>query len=326
MATFADIWSLIESRDRRHLAVGMVASGLLAFLDMFGIAMILPLILVLFRPDEGQTSGFIRWVGEQTGIESVRSVAVILAVAMIVMFMVRGIGSIVVLRRTLQATMHAEATLAARLLRSFLSAPLEYHLTTNTAAVQRTLGEGLRLVFQDATVAVVPATGDAAVVVLVSLALLIVAPVESLVGAACLLVVVLVYQRTAGRRTESLSKQVIERYNDSVKYIQQGLGAVREIQLRGAVDQFADDLLRVRGEMGQQLARIGLVQYLPRYLIELGMMIAVGLVGATAFIRHPTDRAVAILAMFFAATMRVLPSLNRVLQAQLRLRVAGLGV
>ncbi|MEI2638274.1 MAG: ABC transporter ATP-binding protein [Microthrixaceae bacterium] len=64
------------------------------------------------------------------------------------------------------------------------------------------------------------------------------------------------------------------------------------------------------------------MQYLPRYLMELGMMMAAGLVGATAFLRHPADRAVAILAVFFAAVVRVLPSLNRVMQAQMRLKVA----
>ncbi|MEI2638275.1 MAG: ABC transporter transmembrane domain-containing protein [Microthrixaceae bacterium] len=256
MYAFKSVWSLIESRERRRLAFGMVASGLLGFLDMVGIAMILPLIMVLFQPDNSATSGAVRWIGDVTGIESTNTIVIVLAISMLAMFMARGIGAIIILKGTLHATMRAEATLATRLMRSFLSAPLEYHVGTNTAAVQRTMGEALRQVFQDAMTASVPAVGDAAVVALVSLALLIIAPVESLVGGICLGLVVVIYQRTAGRRTEYMSEQLVERQRDSLTYIQQGLGAVREIQLRGAVDQFAEDLLRVRNEMAEHQAKI----------------------------------------------------------------------
>lgn len=322
MYAFKTVWSLIEHREHRPLRFGMVMSGLLAFLDMIGIAMILPVVMVLFQPEGSVASGPIRWISDWTGIESTNTIVIILAVAMVAMFMARGIGAIVIVRSTLRATMRAEATLAARLMRSFLAAPLQFHVDTNTAAMQRTMGESLRQVFEDAMVVVVPAVGDAAVIVLVSVALLIIAPVESLVGGVCLGLVVLIYQRTAGRQAEYMSEQLVERQRDSLAYIQQGLGAVREIQLRGAIDQFADDLLRVRSEMAGHQARIQLVHYLPRYLMELSMIASAGLVGAVAFLRHPADRAVAILAVFFAAVIRILPSLNRVMQAHMRLKVA----
>lgn len=322
MRNIGPIWALIGKRDRRRLVIGATLSGLLAVLDMVGVTTMFPLVLLMMTPDGEELPGPLSTLADVTGIQSGRTLAGVLMAAILVLFIVRAIGQIVIVRSILKVTMRVEATIAERLLRTYLSAPLLYHVRTNTAAIQRTIGESLRIVFRDAVANLVPAVGDAAVIGLISAVVFVIAPVETIVGGLSLGLVVVVYQRTAGKKTRYASKKASDEYQESLQYIQQSLGAVREIQLRGAVEQFTSDLLRVRLRMADHERRMAIARFVPRYLIEMGMIVSTSIVGVVAFARHPADKAVAILAIFVAAVVRVVPSLNRVMVAMTSLTVA----
>lgn len=322
MKRIAPIWRLLRHRDRRRFVALAVASSILAFLDMIGVTMVFPLVFLMLQPETDTVPSLVKKFSELPAFGSMSSAAGALVVAILAVFVMRGIGSILIVRSTLDLALKSEARTAEILLRSFLNAPLTYHLRTNTATIQRTINEALRDVFQSSLVTLVPAFGDVMVAVLVSTILLIIAPLESVVGAIALGSILLVYKSTISGRLERSNESVLNRYRESLQYIQQSLNAVKEIQLRGAAEQFSEDLLRVRLDAARHLSRIQLLGYMPRYLIEVGMIVSAALVGTIAFTRHSPDRAVAVLAIFAAAVMRVLPSLNRVMVASIQLTAA----
>lgn len=319
MKRFRPVWDLLEVSDKRRLLILATTSSGLALLEMVGVTMVFPLILVFATPPDDEVPTSISRIMDLTGLQSADAVAGLLVCLILLVLIARGIGSVLVFRSTLKLSLHAEARMAERLLRAFLNASLLYHLSSNSAAAQRTINESLREVYQKGLVMVIPALGDIAVVALVSMVVIIIAPVEAGVGALCLGAVVVLYRRLAGRRAEYASAQILDRYRDSFQYIQQSLGAVKEIQLRGAMDFFTEDMLRVRTAYAEQVGRIQTIEYLPRYLLELGMIVSAAVVGVVSFTRNPPDRALAVVSIFAAAVVRVLPSLNRVMVASMHL-------
>lgn len=315
------LWDLIDVHDRRRLRLAIAGSGLLAVLDMIGVALILPLTLVLFSPDSSD-DGFVAEIGQRIGIDSPTTAAGVLAGIVLTVFVVRGVLAVVLLRRTLRIVLGAEAVMAQRLLTAYLHAPLEYHVEHNSAQMQRTLGDSLRRIYQEAIATIIPAIGDALVVALVASVVAVFAPLEALVGGATMALIVMGYRRVTSVRAKAMSQEMLQRQQDSLQHIQQSLAAVREIRMSDSADLFADDLLRVRSDLAEQQGRVLLTEYIPRYLLEFGILLSGASVGAVAFLRYPTDRAAAVLALFIAAVVRVLPSLNRVLLASTRLSIA----
>lgn len=315
------LWQMLDPRDRRRLRWAITGSGLLALLDMIGVALILPLTLALFDSDSTR-SGFINGVRDRLGLGSTSNAAALLAAAVLAVFISRGLLAVVLLRHTLRIVLQAEATMAQRLLVGYLHAPLGYHVHHNSSEMQRTLGDSLRRIYPEGIATMVPAFGDALVIVLVAAVVAVFAPVEALVGGTAMGVIVVAYRRISSARARATSEEMLLKQQASVQHIQQSLGAVREIQLSDSADVFAADLLQVRQEMAAHQRRVLLTELLPRYLLEFGILISAGAVGAVAFLRYQPDHAVAVLALFVAAVVRILPSLNRALVASTRLSVA----
>ena len=282
----------------------------------------LPIALLVANLDDPEVPPELDGLADALGISSPGQLAATLAVIVLTCFVVKGVLALVVLGSTLRLSLSAEATMAARLLHGYLRAPLEFHLHHNSAELQRTIQESTRRVYQEALVGAVSALGDALVVLVVSAILLVLVPVETVVGGVFLGGVVWIYRRLTARRATASSEAMLEETRRSILYVQQALRAIREIQISGREAEFTDDLLAVRERVAARQRTLTLTELLPRYYLELGVVLGAGLVGIVAFARHPADDAVAILALFVVAILRILPCINRVLVADTKARVA----
>lgn len=318
---FRRMWRFVDGPDQRRLRRALIGSAVLACLDTLGVTLILPLTLLLFG--QGEDTRVATTLNHMFGVESQSMLAAIVAAAVVTIFVSRGLLGIALLRRTARVALSAEALLAKRLLLAYLHAPLEYHMNHNRSEMQRMLDDSLRRIFRDALTLGVLAAGDILVIVLVTAVVLFVAPVEAAAGGLVLGLAVLIYHRASQARARASSSEMIVHQEDSIRHIHESLGAVKEIQLGGLYSEFSNDLLRVRQDMAIQQTRIMILEALPRYLLEFGMLASAAVVGAVAFARLPADQAVAILALFVGAVFRILGCLNRVLGASTRLIVAS---
>lgn len=316
------LWPLLPEATHRRLALTVIGSIVVAVLDGVGVVLILPLTQLLASTNTSTMPEALDGVASATGIDDPGRLAVLLAVTVVACFVTKGILALLLLRTTLGTALGAEASMVSRLLRGYLTAPLEFHLHRNSADLQRTLHEATRRVYQEALVTAVPAIGDQLILVVVSLVLVIIAPVEALVGGVFMTGLVALYRRLTARRAAASSDALVEESRRSIQYVQQAISAVREVQIAGREQRFADDLLVVRERVATRQRTLTLTELLPRYYLELGVVLGAGLVALTAFLRHPPERATALVALFLAASLRLLPSLNRVMVAENKARVA----
>lgn len=316
------IWPTLGRPARRRVAIGAVVATVVALLDAVGITLVLPLAQLMTDLDADQLPAELEGIGSFLGIDDPSTLAAVLAALIVTAFIAKGLLALAMLNSTLTSALESEAAMAGRLLHGYLGAPLEFHLHRNSADLQRTIHDATRRTYQEALVAAVPALGDQLILLVVSLVLLIVAPVEAMVGALFMVGLVAVYRRATARRAAASSDELVEAGKRSLQYVQQALASVREVQLAGRADQFADELLEVRQGAAARQRVLTLTEMLPRYYLELGIVIGAGLVGAVAFARNDPDRAVALLALFLAAALRLLPSLNRTLVAEAKCRAA----
>lgn len=316
------LWPLLPASERPRLRRTALGAVVLALLDAAGVALVLPLVQLATSEAGGTPPGAARWLGDVTGIDDGGDLALVLAAAIVVVFVGKGALALGLLRSNIRTALTCETAMADRLVRGYLAAPLTFHLGRNSAELQRTLHESLRRVYQEGLTTAVPAIGDRVILAAVGLVLVAVAPLEAVAGGLWFAGLLTLYRRLTDARVTASSTALVEEGRQAIQQVRQALASVREVTISGRADSVAASILDLRERAAQRLRLITLTEQLPRYYLEIGLVGAAAVVSAVAFALRNPDDALAILALFVAAGLRVLPSMNRSIYAHGKARVA----
>ena len=301
----------------------VVGAVVLAALDAIGVLLILPLVQLATTLDERGDLPFP--AGRIAGLLDTADrgrITLILAVLVLVAFVAKGIAAVVLLRFTTRTCLDAEADMAGRLINSYLSAPFAFHLRHNSAELQTTMHDSLRHVYQDGLAFSIPATADRFVVAAVAASLLVVAPFDTIVGGLALAVVATAYRRAASQRVRMSSTEMLDQIRRSYKLTQQALTSIREITVSGTAPRFAEQILTLRQAFAKRQAILSLTEQLPRYYLEIGLVFGAAAVAGVSFLLRPPSEALAVLGLIMVGGLRVLPSINRMLNASAKAHAA----
>ena len=306
-----------------------MAGGLmmvLAAMEAMALVLIAPLMALLTAPGMRSNSRLVSDLSDLLGNPAPSQLALDLGVATIVLYVVKSVSAVLIIRWAMGFSLNEEAKLVRRLMRSYLHTPYLEHLRINSAERVRTITLAIRNIFQLGFLSVFSAFGDAFSVVLVGVILLVSNPMVALAAGAYFGLVTFAYQRVTNqvlaRRTEKLHRdQAID-----FRTIQQALAAVKEIQIRGAQDTFTDEVYSLRRGLRPAYRSMALVSTTPRYILELAMVGAAGTIAAIAYTTQSTSDATATLGLFLVGGFRMLAPLNKIIfgNAQAKAAMPGL--
>ncbi len=309
------VWHIVDAGTRRRIVGSAVGSVFLALLDTVAVLLVFPLIQLLVTPD-GTAIG-LPVVGRIGSTDPMHDAA-ILAVVVATLFMLKSGLSVAFLKWNLRFVLDVDVAVATRVFASNLGATGP----RDTAALQRTLAESLRKVFPEGLAYVLPAVADGLVILLLSMMVLVLAPVEALAAVTVFGIAAFGYRRAIHGRTARASAALHADQRHALAISSEALRASREIALLGTSGHFVDEFATLRRRVTKAQRTIALNEQLPRSFLEICLLTCTASVAAVAFARRDTASAVAIVGTFAAVGFRVLPSLNRVLLATSRARSA----
>jgi ABC-type multidrug transport system fused ATPase/permease subunit len=310
---------LVDGGARRRIYLSAVGSVVLALLDMLAVLLVFPLIQLIAAPQRAPDDASL---GIGFGSSALFHDATFLAIAVVALFTLKNLLAIVFLRWNLGFILSAETKLATRLFANQLQAASQTPGAVDTGSLLRTLNESLRRVFTEGLAVVLPAIADQLVIALLSLLVLVIAPLEAAVAVVTFGLAALGYRRFIYRGTSGASASLHTDQRLAYSIANESLRASREIALLQAQGHFADRYDELRHRTGRAQRTISLNEQLPRSFLELCLLLCTASVAAVAFTHHSTASALALVATFAAVGFRVLPSLNRVLLASSRNRAA----
>jgi len=231
----------------------------------------------------------------------------------VVVYIVKSVAGIVVLRWTTTFALLQETRTVHRLMSGYLRAPYRMHLTRNTAEFVRTLTTSAQQVFRSSFVHGLRALGDIFAVVFLGVVLAITDPLIAVIAGLYFVVITLTYQRISHRVIEHAARQIHDEQAIDFGTIQQVLTAVKEVKVRGAEDYFAGEVRDLRTGLIPAFRTMTLIGVTPRYVLELAMVGAGAVIAAVAFSTMSVASATATLAVFLAGGFRMLGPLNKVI-------------
>lgn len=305
-----EVYPLLHRRQRRGLAVSVIAAILLAALEALGLALLFPLLQLIAHAD-GTGTVALPVIGRIAGASPGWLGTVAFAA-----FVAKGVLGVVVLRRNVAFVLNTEAEGSAELLEAYLRAPYVFHLHTSSADLQQRINDSLRRINEEGLGGAISAMADGVGIAAIALVLLIAQPTVAVFAAVYFLVVGLGYQRLVHGRVERAGAAMAPALSAAFAAVQQSLATYKELRLRNVEDHFVGALRRARHASVTARRTVIVLSQAPRYYLELVLLVGVGLLAAILFRTQTQADAVGALGFFVAAGLRFLPALNRVIVGQ----------
>lgn len=304
------VFSLIPWSMKRPIVLLIVAAGLSAALDMAAVAAMLPLTQVLTGGGEIPAS-VTTYLVPIIGTSDRSTVLFTLALFVGLAFMTKNVALIGLRWWMIGSTTRAATTVQAELLQRYVSAPYARHRLRSKAVVLQNLTTAAPATLNVVLLGYITMAVDALTVFLLFATMVVLSPLGS--------VAAIVIFGGAGLMVSRLLKPAALRYawrsmeleTQAWRLINPAIEGFRESRIFQREALFTDQYRMNRKRFARAKRPQTLLGELPKYLLEIVMIFGILVVALLLFATQPESTAFGLLAVFAAASIRIIPALNR---------------
>lgn len=317
--------SLVGTRDRNLILLVVLIQMCLALLDLAGVLLIGAVGVVAAElaqgaPPNPRLSTLFDWLGLQdlSAINQVMWVALFA----VVILLAKSMSSAVITRITLRFLAGRQAAIAANLIHGSLGSSWKAMRAQPTQVTLYSITNGLN----SATLVligqfIVLATECATVLLLAGAMLL----TDLGAGSSTVIffaLVAWVLYRSLSQWASRLGAARASVDQATIRAVDEAISSFRELEAAGRRGQVVDEVVDLRTRSAFVEADLQFLGLLPKYVLEVTLVIAAGFLSLFLLSTKPLATAFGLLALFLAAATRVVPSLFRIQVAFLGIRTA----
>ena len=312
------LWGVLQPSERRSL-IGVFALILIGtVLETFSVGMMIPVLSVI-ASDNQEISLLFFTVEPSLDKSQLIQLAVGLMLAVYVFKNVFLAASTWIQRGFLT---RVTSRIAARMLEVYIRQPYAFHLRKNSSTLIRNT--------QDASILVAGGVEPMLTILtegLIAFALFTVLVVVEPVGTICVIGVLLfatfIFQKFFDQKLQRWGALRQIQKGSIIQTIQQGLGAVKDVQVLGREEWFVNEHRERQTLDANLLRRINTVQAIPRLWLEVMAMAGLaGLVAIMLATGKDIDKIIPTVGLFAVTSFKVLPSINKLVSSKQSLKVS----
>lgn len=317
-----DLDILFEPRTKRRVKLAVLGSIAVAFMEVIGLALVLPLVQVLSGVERG---GLLSQVYVLFGRPDRNRLAIILACMAFGAFIVKAVLTVIFRYWMLGFINDQEASTSVDLLRRYLAAPYWLHLQRNTAEMVRNMNDSVSQTYSSVVLGLISAITEVATIAGIGSVLLVLEPLTAIVAITYFGIAGLAFQRLIRGPARRAGEEVNDAAFDTYRSAFHAIGGVKEIKVRQNAGHFIADYSAARRHFAAAKRSSSFLSDLPRYVLEVLFILGVALMTVVVFSTNPSQDALAVVALFVAGGFRVLPSLVRLHASVTTVRIGRRG-
>jgi ABC-type multidrug transport system fused ATPase/permease subunit len=308
---------LLEKKDRLKLFLVLIINSFLAFLDLIGVALIGITSAILIRGLQGLAAGdqVTRFL-ELLNLDGLpqQSLLILLGGSAIFFFILKTILSVYFLRRTLRYMSIRNAQISSSLVSKMLnrpvekifSKPIQHQIYNVTGGVDKLIG--------GAVTSLVVIASDLVLMLVILVGLMLVDPITSVgtfvvfTGIAFLLYFLL-HKRVAILATKSAYQSI---YFD--QKVSEGINSFRDLFIKGGREFYVNEIRKTKMQLAGYDAEIKFIPNISKYTIEISVILGIAVIAGIQFYLFDSNRAIAVISVFLAASTRIAPAIIRLQQ------------
>lgn len=307
---FKDVLTLIDHQTGK-LVYFSGLSTISAFLDVVGIGLVGPLVLLMINPHALDNIAIWQSFMDTFGISSYREALIVLSLGILIAFYLKGIISYWIEHAIFSFAYNAQRFLINKFLHLYQNAPYEFHLQSNSAQLQNVLHIHTDN-FMRLSLMPLLRLGSSIVIVGAILALLAFTELPAMLVLGVMLgAVILFYYKVIKTRSYRCGQESSLAKGKAIKHINHCLGGLKEIKILGREEYFFSELDKESKIYAGYMAEARSLEVIPRYLIECVLVTFV--LGFACFVLWTgggSANLMAVLSVFGAAAARLLPATN----------------
>ena len=313
---------LLNKRDQRVLVLLIAVQFVLALMDFVGVILFGLVAAISASAISGELPSQVSLLLETAGLDEIDAItlAVILAVVAGFLFITKSILSYLVMRRSYRFLANRQAMVSSRLASILLSRSILDVQRRSSQETAYALTQGANA----ATIGVlgggVAVASEIAVIVVVLFAMLAVDVFVALFSIVFFFLIALIMHRLLANWASRLGVEQSVAEIASIASVQESLRTYREVVVTGRRGFYIDRFQDLRWQAARVQADLQIMSQVSKYVFEIALVIGAAILALTQFWTKDVVAAVAVIAVFLAATSRITPSLMRLQSAILIIR------
>ncbi len=308
------LYQLFTRREKVKAIILFFLMVVMALMEMIGIGAIPAFILVVASPDKvlthPVTGPLVAWFGVETG----RELLIVGSAGLIAFFIAKGLVVALISYVRIRFAQHKYIDLSGRLFRYYMLAPYAFHLNRNTSELLRNLMSETHMVVYNVFFPLMTIALNLVTMVFIVALLIIAEPFFSLVSMAGLGTITFLMMKFVEKKTDEHGREEMEHRKTSNKVVLEGLSGVKDARVLGRERSFIDRFdysvwRRAKANFFKEM-----VQMSHRPVFEtITVMGVLGLALALTARDESMESIIAVLALFAAATYRLMPTFRELL-------------
>ena len=309
---------LLDKKDRFRLFLVLIVNTFLAFLDLLGVALIGITSAILIRGLQGLTAGdqVTRFL-ELLNLDGLpqQNLLMLLGSGAVFFFVLKTILSVYFLRRTLRYMSVRNAQISSSLVSKMLNRPVERIFSKSIQHQIYNVTGGVERLIGGVVTSLILIASDLVLLLVILVGLMLVDPIISVgtfvvfTGIAFLLYFLL-HKRVAVLNTKSAYQNIY--FNQKVS---EGINSFRDLFIKGGREFYVNELRKTKMQLAGYDAEIKFIPNISKYTIEVSVILGIAVISGIQFYLFDSNRAIAVISVFLAASTRIAPAIIRLQQS-----------
>lgn len=304
---------LFDKREKRKFLILFFLMIVAALFETVGIGLIVPFVGIITNPDIIQEQAILSYIYELFNFQSTTAFIIFAVVMLLAVFVLKNLYLLLFNYAQFRVILNQQVKLSSELFKEYLTKSYTFHLQRNTADLLRNINSEVPKVFQGIIMAAFQLLTEFFVIICILVLLLMMAPMATIVASVLLGGSVVLFFTFLRKRISNLGKEQQIVSGMMIKWVNQGLGASKEVKVSGKENFFIHSYTshsQIKANNGRYMKMLELV---PRLFIET-TLVSIILITMLIIVFQGTGIAqlVSTMALFAMASFRLMPSITRV--------------
>lgn len=306
------ILNVFTKKQKGQLVLLLFMTIIGSFLELLGVSAIMPFVNVAMNPNGIQESTILNTMYHLLNIESVNGFLVVLALSLVAIYVAKNTYLAILYNYQYKFTYDSQKILEGKLLSCYIYQNYTFHLSQNSAELQRNILQDVTGFFQS-VLAFLQLLTEGFVCLTLFLYLLF-TDVTITAGVAVLLsLFMIVFMGYFRKRIGSIGVESRGASAKRVQWVQQSLGGIKEIKILGREQYFLSSYTNNANIYAEKQRKYQLATVMPRPIMEtLGIGSLLLIVAIKLMNGADISYMLPVLSVFAIAAFRLLPSFGRI--------------
>jgi ABC-type multidrug transport system fused ATPase/permease subunit len=305
---------LFNKKEKKKLLLLFFMMIISALFETLGIGLIVPFVGIVTRPGIIKENSILAFLYEFFKFQSTTAFLIFSVVMLLLIFVLKNLYILLFQYVQYKVILNQQVKLSRKLFNAYLTKPYTFHLQRNTADLLRNVNGEVPKVLQGIIMSGFQLLTELLVIICILVLLLFTTTIATITASILLGGSVFLFFKTFRKKISELGKEQQFVNGMMIKWVNQGLGASKEVKVSGKESFFVDAYTKQSQISANNSRYKMMLDQTPRLFIET-LLVAIVLITMLIIIFQGTNttQIVSTMALFAMAAFRLMPSINRVM-------------